>query len=478
VVPESVVAHARDPDAAYPQPPFSPGVRYPECPFEHVASAPNAVYGLVREALARLGLDRERLGTRDWNPLGEIVRPRDAVVVKPNWVLHMNHGAGTLDSVTTHPSVVRAILDYIYIALGGKGTVTVGDAPLQKCRLDKLMSAHEWEAIPRFYAERGEFHVRLEDWRLELFVFDAPFTFHRELRQPGDRFRVVDLGSQSALEEVSWDYTNFRVTNYDPAELVANHRPGVHRYCVPRRLLEADVLFNLAKLKSHRKAGLTCCLKNMVGINGHKKYLPHHRRGPATAGHDEYPSPSAAKALATRIAERRDVTKSRLVQLCLGLAQQALKPIIKMAGDVREGSWFGNDTLWRTILDLNRIAMYGDREGKIAPSRKRKVLCIVDAVVAGEGEGPMDASDKRCGAVLAGTNPLVVDAVAARFMGFPRQAIPQIARGFELSELAIFPGKPEDIEVVDEAREPLDSWSSGVEPFRATAGWRARLEKP
>ncbi len=82
------------------------------------------------------------------------------------------------------------------------------------------------------------------------------------------------------------------------------------------------------------------------------------------------------------------------------------------------------------------------------------------------------------GAVLAGTNPLVVDAVAARFMGFLRQAIPQIARGFEFSELAIFRGKPEDIEIVDEACEPLVSWSSGLKPFRSTTGWRARLEKP
>ena len=117
---------------AYPSPPFSPHEAYPEYPFRDLSPSPNLVYGMVREALKRLKLDEERANTADWNPLGEIVQPGAKVVVKPNWVMHTNRGKGTLQSVVTHPSIVRSLLDYIFIALKGEGEVVVGDAPLQQ----------------------------------------------------------------------------------------------------------------------------------------------------------------------------------------------------------------------------------------------------------------------------------------------------------------------------------------------------------
>ncbi|MGB6064276.1 MAG: hypothetical protein WBG50_05685, partial [Desulfomonilaceae bacterium] len=103
--PESLVAFARDEDASYPSPPFSPGEHYPEYPFEHLAQQPNSVYELVRTSLIRMGLDKHRAGTSKWNPLGELIRPGNRVVIKPNWVMHENRGPGGLDAVVTHPSV-------------------------------------------------------------------------------------------------------------------------------------------------------------------------------------------------------------------------------------------------------------------------------------------------------------------------------------------------------------------------------------
>ena len=73
-------------EAVYPSPPFSPGERYPEYPFQSIAATPNHVYALVRDCLRRLGLDPEHFGSKSWNPLGGIVRPGDNVVIKPNWV--------------------------------------------------------------------------------------------------------------------------------------------------------------------------------------------------------------------------------------------------------------------------------------------------------------------------------------------------------------------------------------------------------
>jgi hypothetical protein len=75
---------ARDEEGrGYPQiPPFHPSGAYPEYPFKTGYDPGNRVYGLVRDALIALGLDRENLETRAWNPLGAIVAPGSTVLVK------------------------------------------------------------------------------------------------------------------------------------------------------------------------------------------------------------------------------------------------------------------------------------------------------------------------------------------------------------------------------------------------------------
>ena len=41
-------------------------------------------------------------------------------------------------------------------------------------------------------------------------------------------------------------------------------------------------------MKTHEKAGLTGAMKNLVGVNGHKEYLPHHMEGSFFSGGDSY----------------------------------------------------------------------------------------------------------------------------------------------------------------------------------------------
>lgn len=48
--------------------------------------------------------------------MGAIIRPGMNVLLKPNWVLHRNE-TSTLESLVTHPSVIRAVPDYVAIAL-------------------------------------------------------------------------------------------------------------------------------------------------------------------------------------------------------------------------------------------------------------------------------------------------------------------------------------------------------------------------
>jgi hypothetical protein len=106
---------------------------------------------------------------------------------------------------------------------------------------------------------------------------------------------IVDLGAKSLLEPISADAPKFRVTQYDPRKMIENQRLGVHRYLVTKDVLDANIVVNIPKLKTHKKAGITAALKNLVGVDGNKDYLPHYRKGAVSAGGDNYEKRSLLK---------------------------------------------------------------------------------------------------------------------------------------------------------------------------------------
>ena len=72
---------------------------------------------------------------------------------------------------------------------------------------------------------------------------------------PEDQFVLFDLGAESLLEPITDDTDDFRVTCYDPRLMAKTHGKGRHRYLVARDVLDADVVINLPKLKTHKKVG-------------------------------------------------------------------------------------------------------------------------------------------------------------------------------------------------------------------------------
>ena len=96
-----------------------------------------------------------------------------------------------------------------------------------------------------------------------------------------------------------------------------------------------------------------------------------------------------------------------------------------------EGSWEGNDTIWRTVLDLNRILFYADRDGRLADRPQRRYLAIVDGIIAGEGEGPLASTPRPAGLLVAGRDPVLVDLACVRAMVLCEHAVPMITRAFE-----------------------------------------------
>jgi len=488
-----LAAAVRDPRAvAYPEPgdAYSPDEAFPEYPFgrETLSRRENRVYRLVRRALFLLGLDRERFGTPEWNPLGAFVRKGQRVLVKPNLVLETNLLGPGEDphAVVTHASIARAVLDYVFIALGeDAGTIRIGDAPIQQCRFAEAAARSGFTEVAEFYRRETGADLGPEDFRLLVTDRDRRLQVVRctEKRDEAGRFVEVDLGGLSELVPVEERSDTFRVTCYDPREMARHHAPGRHRYLVSRAVLEADVVVSLPKLKTHRKSGVTGALKNLVGINGHKDRLPHHRAGAPADGSDAYARRSALKRWGEAALDRFNVAKSVPAQTALQLASRALiRAGMRQKGDFTfEGSWHGNDTIWRTVLDLNRVLLYADETGALGDAPRRIHVSIADAIVAGEGEGPLEPTPKRIGVVTAGTNAAVLDRVHAALMGFCPERIPVVANAFarRSGPRPLVACAPEDVRVSTEEGlfEPEALGRAWDLAFVPPAGWRGHVER-
>jgi uncharacterized protein (DUF362 family) len=464
--------------------PFSPAEAYPEYPFDDAGSSgENKVYQAVRNCLFLMGLDAGRFGTTQWDPLGEFIEPGQRVLIKPNFVLDF-HGFGwSLESVITHGSIIRAVLDYVLLALKGQGAVRVGDAPLQSADFGKICQLSGLNAVLDFYRGRSALIVDVADFRQERAMLNERRWVREKEAVTGDPegYATVDLKDESMFRSIAAHFGRYRVTNYDPKLMPLHHNARKNEYLVSGSILQADAVISLPKIKTHRKAGITACLKNSIGINGHKDWLPHHRRGGVSRGGDEYLYPNPFKAIADSLMEWADLEHSpikvKFLRGCRAIASRLGK--VATPDKYFEGGWYGNDTLWRTILDLNRILLYADRWGKMQHRVQRECLFLADGIIAGEGEGPLEPTAKPCGLLVGGVSAPVVDAVIVRLMGFDFQKIPSIREAFALPNYPLVDFGPEQIEIVSNSPQ-LESISI-FEPgfslnFVPAQGWQGRVE--
>lgn len=366
----------------------------------------------------------------DRGPLGHVITPGAKVVIKPNFVMHENSGPGGMPPLITHQSLVTAATEAALRA--GPAQVMVGDAPLQGCDFSLLLKNAELDEWSNELQTSDRRFKGIRDFRRTIAHFVGGVRVADENVQPEDQFVLFDLASESLLEPVTNEDPTFRVTCYDPRLLAKTHAPGCHRYLIAREILEADVIINLPKLKTHQKAGITCALKNLIGINGNKEYLPHHRIGGHDLGGDCYPGGSDLKRALEFVKDRENMTRSFTAGRLWRSAATQLYRLLHLKGDRLgiEGSWFGNDTIWRTCLDLNRILLYGRANGTVSDSVQRRVIHIVDAVVAGQGNGPLSPEPLPMGLVLAGENAAAVDWVGAHLLGYPPENIPIVREAF------------------------------------------------
>jgi len=424
--------------------------KYPESLLS-VKTQYKAVYDSVRQLLFTAKLDKNNFGTERWNPLGEFIKPGNNVLIKPNLVLHESHNKNEdYYSVVTHPVLIRCMIDYVAIALEKSGKITIGDAPINSANFDLLCENLGLHTIKKQYNEIG-LKIDLVDFRLYKMNKDLHgIITNQAAKVKNDSYVEIIMDKESMLTDISDKYERFRVTEYDGDTMPVYHNRKFHRYCFHKIALEADVVISIPKIKTHRKAGMTCAMKNFVGLNGNKDWLPHHTKYSIEEGGDEYLNKSFRKKIISKSWDIRWKQKNVVSQkLLLWFEKQVARSrrILPFKDNFSEGSWYGNKTISRTVNDLNRAILYCDTDGRLQDKPQRKILYLVDGLICGEGEGPMAATSKFCNMLLWGFNAYAVDLVVSRLMGFDYKKMDTFTVCSSINNYKIAAFKPEEVEI-------------------------------
>lgn len=399
--------------------------RLPGCSYPAITDGKDS----VSTALHRIAAD---MGWADQGgAFGKVIPPGARVLIKPNLVLHQNEGPGGFDCLVTHASLIQAAVEAALRTSASE--VLVGDAPIQACDFGKLINTMGLQTWAQECSQRDPRFLGIRDFRRTTCVLVHGVRVAAENVQSADHFTLFDLNGESLLEPVSDKQHPFRVAWYDPRLMANTHKAGVHQYLVAKPVLEADVIINLPKLKTHRKAGVTCALKNLIGINGNKEYLPHHRLGGSRHGGDCYPGNGWTKRALEYVTDRQNLSSSYVSGALWHLSVALLARAARLQGDRLgiDGSWQGNDTIWRTCLDLNRILLYGRSDGTMTESIQRRVVHIADAVIAGQGNGPLAPDPLELGYLIGGNNASAVDWVGAHLLAYQPDKIPLLEHAFD-----------------------------------------------
>lgn len=407
---------------------FSPSKRYPEAPFKEVACEPNEAYDMVRELLHGASLDEDHFGSPEWNPFGKFIKCGDTVLLKPNWVMHVNHNktcSDNLDCLVTHPSIVRAVLDYVVIAARVAGDVKIflADAPMQGCDLDTLFNRTGYNLLFDFYRHHGV-DIYVHDLRMCHVNINSGNVISKPiLTNSGLAGVTVELGNLSEHSGNDGKGKRYKVSDYRMKDTGVFHHDGRHAYVVNELVLNSDVIINLPKPKTHRLAGYTGAMKNFVGIVYDKASLPHRSAGSKVEGGDAYAEKSFLKRwmdlvddIGTGASQKEHYLRARICKFLT----KSFYVMSRVTGKdkFRIGSWFGNDTIWRTVADLNKIVCYADKNGVMHSLPQRKIISIGDMIIAGEKSGPVAPQPKKEGVLLYSDDVVTFDYVLCKLIGY------------------------------------------------------------
>lgn len=488
------VAVAQAEKAEYPEnAPYHPSEIFPEYPFgEELSSAPNYVYAAVRKLFQDLGYDAENFGTARWNPLRDLIEPGMTVVLKPNFVRHRHSEGKNPFAMITHPAVLRAVADYVWIALNGKGKIVIADAPQYDGNWEELIKLTKLDEVESFYNARRENSLAIYD--LRNYWSRGKHFPSMLIPLPGDPKGItkVNLGAASAVKNIN-DPQRLYGAVYHRQELIENHTGDQQIYDLAGTVMNADVVISIPKLKTHKKVGVTMNIKGLVGICTNKNLIVHYSLGSKKDGGDQYPpnhfTPMEERLIKTErwmydtFLAKRSVPLEYVHRSIYWLHGKFIRPLgIKVEKEKRlldVGNWYGNDSAWRMCVDLMKLILFADASGNIGKTKQRKLFTVIDGIIGGDNKGPLEPDPNHSGILLASENFLAADMVGTRLMGFDPLKIKIFSHILEEKDWDYGVKKLSDIEVVSEDEKIAGCLTNRTDKFydyRSYPGWKGHIE--
>ena len=275
----------------------------------------------------------------------------------------------------------------------------------QGCDLERLLSETALDRWAADLQKRAPAFVGLEDFRRTTCAFRYGVRMAHEDRRPKTTSCCSTWAPRACWSRSPTAEGSFRVT--------VRSRGSCRR--LTRR---APLLSGRAGRSSTPTSWSTCRSsrptarrrspapsRSLVGINGNKGVPappPTRRlqpRGRLLSGRQR--APARDRARARSVESRRLGRDPRLRVSATG--DVLLGRILQWTGDEIgvEGRWSGNDTVWRTCLDPDRVLTTADPTER-SPRPRSAASCIADAMVARQGDGPL------------ARRPLPLEALAAR----------------------------------------------------------------
>jgi len=312
----------------------------------------------------------------------------------------------------THPAILRPIIDFVYKACGPQGSIVVGDAPWSLDVFAPLVQKTGIQALVDWLAHQG-----------------VPITLVDLNTSDQQHTPLIDLGHYS-------EFHGMQRTWFDGhgQPMLLDGEPGVGRYRIAHHVLDADVVVSVPKAKVHCSGGITVAMKNTIGII------------PAWDG----------------------TYNDGVLKDCAHTSD------VDQAAGVR-GIYLDNDTIWRTMADLNRIKRYADANGKVHSSPQRRLLCIVDAIIAAEAS-QYNPIPYPLNTVIIGSDPIAVDAITARCMGFDSRLLKSVTRAGHNPELPLGHSHPAQIKVHTNDKGLSHTYRHALQPELQVYSWQGHLE--
>jgi len=315
----------------------------------------------------------------------------------------------------THPAVIRAVTDYAYLACGPTGRIIVGEGPWAVGVFDRLVLNTGIQQMVQHLAQEHGVPVVLEDLN----------------KAVPESTPLIALGELSAFHGI-----NRRWYDAHRRELRPGGDPGIGSYRIAPTVLQADVVISVPKIKVHCSGGLTLNMKNMLGII------------PSWDGYGD--------------GRLKDCAHTSDVDLAMGA----------------RGEYLENDTIWRSMADLNRILLYADRAGVLQPERQRRYLAIVDGIAAGEAS-QYEPHPRPLGTVMIGFDPVTVDAVTARVAGFDQHRLRSVVNPASHGPYGLGPANPAEIRLTVSGANALQEFCTQervIIPETQVYSWQGQVE--